>query len=69
MFIQDIYLNGKFEKSILLSNQQEIHKERSSETNTQSFFDKIENSNISILNTFNNAKPDHIKKYDINFSY
>lgn len=64
-----IYLNGKFEKSILLSNQQETSLEDSSETKTQSFSKKIENSNITILNTFNNAKPNHIKKYEINFLY
>ena len=55
----DIILNGIYEKSILLSNQQEILSidKSSSETYTQSFpFDN-----------FNSAKPSHIKKYDNNF--
>lgn len=69
MLEKDIYLNGKFEKSILLSNQQET-LEDSSETNMQSFLNNIEENNLKTsINTFNNAKPDHIKEYDINFLY
>jgi len=63
--MQYIYLNGKYEKSILLSNQQETLIEESSETKTQSFSYEIED--FSISNTYNNAKPEHIKNYDINF--
>lgn len=64
MFDKEIYLNGKYEKSILLSNQQETSMEGSSETYTQSFSKNIDNT---IWETFNNAKPEHKKKYDKNF--
>jgi hypothetical protein len=51
----DIYLNGRIEKSILLSNQQETLIKESSETDTQS---------ISYKKFINSVKPDHIKSYN-----
>jgi hypothetical protein len=61
-----IYLNGKSEKSILLSNQQETSNfEGSSETYTQSSSNDL--NNIKSLNNINSAKPAHIKSYNENF--
>lgn len=63
----EIYLNGNYEKSISLFNQQEtlIFKFKgSSETYTQSSSLKNCNNNSFI---FNSAKPDHILEYNINF--
>ena len=54
-----IYVNGNYEKSISLSNQQETKNNilGSSETYTRSFSEF----------TFDSAKPSHINDYDINF--
>jgi hypothetical protein len=54
----EIYLNGKFEKSIILSNQQETLIKGSSETDTQS---------ILYTKFINSAKPEHIKSYTKEF--
>ena len=53
-----IYLNGKIEKSIFLSNQQETLLKGSSETDTQS---------ISYKKFISSVKPDHIKLYKEEF--
>jgi hypothetical protein len=62
----EIYLNGTYEKSINLSNQQEILNFKfkgSSETYTQSSSIK---DNLNILSfSFNSAKPSHILFYNI----
>ena len=54
-----LYVNGIYEKSISLSNQQETSKQilGSSETYTQNFSEF----------TFNSAKPSHINNYNIKF--
>jgi len=58
-----IILNGNFEKSILLSNQQETFNiiKGSSETYTQSSLFDIK------LSALDSAKPTHIKKYNKDF--